>query len=208
MIHVFVDDSGALYDPYETVVTVVALVTSTPQSLQWIIRRVRRDVKPKRSQRRVLSEFKFHNTSGAARGRVLAALAREDVQIYALSAHKGNQRVEDTPENYAILLCALMQSIEDADGLWIDQHFSRADKAMTLSNIVQHTLGLAVAPRFVDSRNNPFIQLADFVAGAIRYAHSGRTTLYREFILSRIVSDELIPWRDLKREWLKRIRGK
>jgi hypothetical protein len=92
--------------------------------------------------------------------------------------------------------------------LLIDRHFSQETKRTELSRLVQSALELQAAPRFVDSRNNPFVQSADFVAGAVRYAHTGRTTIYRGFIESRIVADELRPWKDLKREWLKRMRGK
>jgi hypothetical protein len=69
--HIFVDDSGSLYDPAESVVTVVAIVTQNPVELQWIVRRVRRHVKRHRKSH-AHAEFKFYNTTSQARGRVLA----------------------------------------------------------------------------------------------------------------------------------------
>jgi hypothetical protein len=69
--HIFVDDSGSLYDPAESVVTVVAIVTQNPVELQWIVRRVRRHVKRHRKSH-AHAEFKFYNTASQARGRVLA----------------------------------------------------------------------------------------------------------------------------------------
>lgn len=212
LAYIFVDDSGTLSDPNEAVVTVVALITRNPSALQWIIRRIRRDVKCQHSEKSSPSEFKFYNTTSEARGRVLAALANTNVQVHALSAHKGRQRIEDTPENYAILLCALLEECMPPAGnlpvLLIDQHFSQETKRTALSRLVQSALGLHAVPKFVDSRNNPFVQLADFAAGAVKYAHTGRSTVYRGFIEPRIAADELRTWRDLKREWLERVREK
>jgi len=60
LIHIFVDDSGALHDPLESVVTVAAVMTDQPARLQWLVRRIRRSVKRKPSQN-FPAEFKFYN---------------------------------------------------------------------------------------------------------------------------------------------------
>ncbi len=211
LTHIFIDESGTLYDPSEAVVTVVALSTRDPSALQWIVRRVRRDVRNKSSAHRPPSEFKFYNTTSQVRGRMLAELAKTDVMIYALSTHKGRQRIQDTPEHFAILLSALLEECVPADAvvaLSIDRHFSQAAKQARLVDLVCRALNASLDLKFVDSRSNSFVQLADFAAGAIKYAHTGRTTIYREFLRSRIVMDELRVWKDLKSEWLGRVRGK
>ncbi len=211
LTYIFIDDSGALYDPNEPIVTVVALVVRDLSTIQWITRRIRRDVMHRSSEPHLPSEFKFYNTTAQVRGRVLSALAKESVEIYTLSVHKGRQRVEDTVENFAALLCALLgQCLPSGEALRlvIDSHFSQKEKETRLADLIREGFGLEALPMFADSKKNSMIQLADFVAGAIRYAHTGRSTVYYEFIRLRVVENELRTWKEVKREWRSSTRFK
>jgi len=107
--HIYVDESGSLADPRDTIVTLAAVKTLSPRELRWIIKRVKRDVYYQQPKRDNPSEFKFYTTTRNTRVAVLEALAREKVQVFALSVFTGSQLVPHTPANYGILLCELLR---------------------------------------------------------------------------------------------------
>lgn len=201
------DESGTLTNPYTSVVTVAIVMTSNPLPLRWIIPRVKRSVRKKSAKHRPFSEFKFHNTTDAARGNVLSHLAKEDVTIVAFSIHKGAQVIPDTPENYGLLLGnLLMRSVGIAPrniDIVFDNHYTQPHKRSALNALIRDRLLLNTDIRFVDSQQNAMVQLADFVAGAINYAHTGKTTIYYNLMRSCIVGNEVLAWKDVRREWLK-----
>ena len=102
--HIYVDESGNLADPYCSVVTLIALHTTAPTEMRWIIKRAMRRVQRKKSRRAMPAELKFHNATDSARVEVLSALAQKQVEIYAFSVSKGARAIPHTPENYGILL--------------------------------------------------------------------------------------------------------
>jgi len=81
--YIYIDKSGSLSDPRDTIVTLAAIKTLSPRPLRWIIKRVKRDVRRKKPKQDTLSEFKFYTTTDSARVAVLEALAREQVEVYA-----------------------------------------------------------------------------------------------------------------------------
>jgi len=209
IVYIYVDESGSLSDPYDAVVTMVAIRTETPEPLRWIIKRVKRRVRWQRPKRAVLPEFKFHNTTDRARAAVLSALAKEDVALFAFSVFKGHQSIPDTPENYGIVLCSLLEMCighGEKVELIINHHFNIVKQQEELTALIRSVLGSQVMLRYVDSRRNPFVQLADFVAGAVHYRRTGRSEVFYELIRERIVGDQLLLWKDLKREWYRQKR--
>jgi len=206
-VHIYIDESGSLSDPRDTIVTLAAIKTLSPRSLRWIIERVKRDVRRKKPKRDTLSEFKFYTTTDSARVAVLEALAREQVEVYALSVFKGAQIIPHTPENYGILLCELLRMCgaehEHVAELVVDMPFNMPQQRTRLTAIVHNTLDLDVKLRYVDSVKNPYIQLADFVAGAVRAKHMGRNLSLYQFIQPRMISDQLVRWKVLRREWME-----
>ena len=205
--YIYIDESGSLSDPRDTIVTLAAIKTLSPRPLRWIIKRVKRDVQRKKPKRDTLSELKFYTTTDSARVAVLEALAREQVEIYALSVFKGDQIIPHTPENYGVLLCELLRMCgaehEHVTELVVDMPFNTPQQRARLTAIVQNILDLDVEPRYVDSIKNPYIQLADFVAGAVRAKHMGRNLPPYQFIQPRMISDQLVRWKVLRREWME-----
>lgn len=167
------------------------------------MRRVQRE----KSKRGGPSELKFHNATENVRAVVLEALAREQVQAYALSVFKGAQIIPHTPENYSILLCALLRmcgaEYEHIDELAVDMPFNSPQQRARLTGIVCEALDLNVEPCYVDSVKNPYVQLADFVAGAVHAKRTGRNPIFYQFIRPRIIGDQLVTWRTLRREWME-----
>jgi len=201
------DESGSLTNPYSPVVTVAMIMTHNPLPLRWIIPRVKRNVRKKSAKRGRRSEFKFYTTTDTARGSVLADLAKEDVTIVAFSIHKGAQIIPDTPENYGILLCnLLMRGVGIAPknvDIVFDSHYTQTHKRNALNALIRNKLLLGTDIHFVDSQQNPMVQLADFVAGAINYSHTGKTTVYYNLMRSCIVGNEISTWKEIRREWMK-----
>ena len=207
ILHIAGDESGSLTNPYSPVVTATAIMTYNPLPLRWIITKAKRSVRKESAKRGRVSEFKFYTTTDVARGNVLSSLAQEDVSIVSFSIQKGAQVIPDTPENYGILLCNLLKrSVGIAPqniNIVFDNHYSRSHKREALNALIRDRLLLNTDIRFVDSRKNTMVQLADFVAGATNYAHTGKATFYYNLIRSRIVGDEIVSWKDARREWLE-----
>ena len=205
--HIYIDESGSLADPRDTIVTLVAIKTSSPRPLRWIIKRVKRGVQRKKSKRGTPSELKFYTTTDNIRAAVLEALAQEAVDIFVLNVHKGSQMIPHTPVNYGILLCELLRmcgaEYEHIVELSVDMPFNVLQQRMQLTALVQDALNLDVELGYVDSIKNPYVQLADFVAGAARAKRMGRDLLLYQFIQPRIVGDQLVRWKTLRREWMK-----
>ena len=205
-VYIYVDESGSLSDPRDMIVTLAAIKTLSPRPLRWIIKRVKRDVRREKPKRGTPSEFKFYTTTDSARVAVLEALAREQVEVYALSIFKGAQIIPHTPGNYGILLCELLRMCgaehENVTELAVDMSFNTPQQRVRLTAIVHNTLDLDVELRYVDSIKNPYIQLVDFVAGTIRAKHMGRDMIPYQFIQPRLISDQLVRWKVLRREWM------
>ncbi len=201
------DESGSLTNPHTPVVSVACIITYNPAPLRWIIPRVKRNIHKRVPKHRRGSEFKFHNVTDSARCRVLSHLAQEDVTFIAFNIYKGAQIIPDIPENYGLLLGNLLvRSVGIAPRnvrITFDNHYTRAHQREALDMLIQSRLQLDTGIRFVDSQKNRLVQLADFVAAAIHYAHTGRTLLYYNLIKERIAGDELSLWKDARREWLQ-----
>ena len=207
-VYIYVDESGSLSDPYNATVTLAAIKTLSPEPLRRIIKRAKRDVRRKRPKRGTGSEFKFYTTTNNARALVLEALAKEAVEVFALSVFKGSQVIPHSPENYGILLCELLRmcGVEQAHHieLSVDMPFNVSHRREQLTAIVCNTFDVDTKVHYVDSIKNPYIQLADFVAGAIRAKHMGRNLLLYQFIQPRMIGDQLVPWKVLRREWMEK----
>ena len=205
--HIYIDESGSLADPRCPIVTLAAVKTPSPKALRWIVKRAMRGVQWKKSKRGGPSELKFHSATENARVVVLEAMAREQVQVYALSVFKGAQIIPHTPENYGILLCVLLRmcgaGYEHIGELAVDMPFNVPQQRARLTAIVCESLDLNVEPCYVDSVKNPYVQLADFVAGAVRAKHTGQNPIFYQFVRPRIISDQLVTWRTLRREWME-----
>ncbi|MEA3338991.1 MAG: DUF3800 domain-containing protein [Chloroflexota bacterium] len=205
--HIYIDESGSLADPRDTIMTLAAIKTQLPRTLRWIIRRVKRGVQHKKAKRPRPSEFKFYTTTDSARAMVLEALAQEKVEIFALSVFTGPQMIPHTPANYGIPLCNLLRMCgaeqEHVVELAIDVPFNTHQQRARLTTVVRNALDLNVEIGYVDSVENPYIQLVDFVVGAIRANQMGRDRVLYQFIQPRMISEQLVTWKTLKREWIE-----
>ncbi len=140
-----VDESGSLPDdtPF---FTLAGVITYHPETLRNVIRRaVTRTGKRLRRARHAVPEFKWSNASRNLRTEVLGRLAQADVGVFTLTVSKSGRRIDDTPENYAILICELLRAC------WTEY-----------PNIAQHLLLIAASHR---RRRSQYSILSSIVAG-------------------------------------------
>lgn len=200
------DESGSLTtdSPH---FCMAAVITADPFAVRHLIQRAAlRSGKRLGRPRKRAAEIKWNNASQRVRTLALASLAETDVKIFALTVLKGGRRIEDTPENYAILACETLSHAWPFYlnvSLALDRHFSSATQIAAVDTMIHHQWPreglLSVA--HVDSQRNSLVQLADLVAGSIYSWHKsgeGTVQLLSEKFAVNLVED----WRSIKARWL------
>jgi len=208
IVHAGLDESGALTAATPLFV-MAAVLTPHPEAIQYLIRRVAlRSGKRLHRRRKAASELKWRNASQYIRRGVLNSLAQTDVAIFTLTVRKRGRQIEDTPENYAILTCELLQLCWGAYPnlvLSLDRHFTSPVQVATVNTFIYRhwpTWGvLSIA--HVDSQRSPLVQLADFVAGSVYdWYKAGDPTfgLIEGQVRAALVED----WPRIKARWVRR----
>ncbi len=208
IVYAGLDESGSLTAAAPLFVMAVVIVPR-PGAVQNLIKRTAlRSGKRLKRQRKAGSELKWRNASQRIRQGVLNRLAQAEAAIFTLTVRKRGRRIEDTPENYAILSCELLRQCWDVYpnvALLLDRHFtSPAQIAAVNTYIYRHwpTQGV-LSISHIDSQRSPLVQLADFVAGSVYDWHkTGDPTfnLIEEKVDAALVED----WQYIKARWLKR----
>jgi hypothetical protein len=202
-----VDESGSLSS--ETLYfTVAAIVTHDLKPLRNIIPRAAlRSGKRLKRLRKDVSELKWNNASLRIRADVLKQLAQFDVELFVLTVRKEHRRIADSPENYAILMCELfkaVQQVHPSAAVSLDRHFTSPLQIAMVNTLVYRrwpepgVLSLA----HVDSRLNPLVQLADFVAGCVYSWHARQDEIY-DLIRGKITTEEVYTWQSVKERWMR-----
>jgi hypothetical protein len=200
------DESGSL-TAATPLFTLAAVVTPQADALRHLIRRAAlRSGKRLRRSRKAASELKWSNASQRIRDRVLTSLAKAQVEIFALTVLKGGRRINDTPENYAILACELLSLCWDTHpnvALSLDRHFtSPAQIAVVNTFIHRHWPAQGMLSiTHVDSQRSPLVQLADFVAGCVYSWQKENDATFRR-IEGRLGAALVKDWRHIKAHWV------
>ena len=134
-------------------------------------------------------------------------MARAEVEIFSLSVIKAGRRIEDTPENYAILVCELLSLFWDTYpnvALSLDRHFTSPAQVAAVNTFIHRhwpTEGM-LSITHVDSQRSPLVQLADFVAGCVYNWHKESDTTFR-LIEGRVGAALMEDWRHIKARWIR-----
>lgn len=206
IIHAGLDESGSL--TAETAWFVMAAVYSShPEEIKNLIRRAAlQSGKRLKRKRKLHGELKWHNASERIRKTVLYLLGQADVTVYSLAVRKDGRRIDDTPENYAILACELLRrswNISPNVALSLDRHFtSPAHIAEVNTAVYRHWPAQGVLSIVhVDSERSPLVQLADFVAGSVYDWHKvGDPTV--DLIQAKMKIAAVEDWRQIKARWV------
>lgn len=182
---IFIDESGDLgFRPHASeYFVIVAIIVRDDQKIRRCFKEIRR--KKLKKSLRDLPEFKYNNTNNATKRRILQCIAKSDLDITYAVLRKAwiYQRLRDKPQiiyNYLtghlITKIVLEYGIEGEISIYIDkstyklvrEHFDDYLSYRMLNNNISAVASFdQLNIEHVDSRKEPSIQAADFVAGAI-----------------------------------------
>lgn len=215
-LYVYGDESGSLADIVGKVIIIALVTTLNPSELRFIVKKVHRqslDRKSKRCKARRCREFKYHTAFKADRKKVLEILKSKEIEIFILSIKKGEKKIVDSPLNYGIALLEILEPLlrhyQDQNykvELILDKHFTKQEDIARLDKLIAQTTDNQLKPVYVDSQNNVFVALADFVAGATREEFEQNNKFLSLIIADKIIFKEEILWQDLKRKWIDKIK--
>lgn len=196
-----IDESGRLVDPDDPVVVMAIVVADTQdRGLGRLLARIRRNLptKGKRKAERQKAELKFSTTSDKTRHQVLSALAKQPITLFILVVHKDGASIQDVPENYAAMVNAILPdciaSFPTLRRILIDRHFSAKADQVKLTQFIKQPGERAIRIEYVDSQQDSRIDLADFVAGAVAYAHRHDDTTFEDLVRGKVKSYRIARW--------------
>lgn len=215
-LYIYEDESGSLADPGSEPVVVALVTTLDPMSLRFLVKEVHRRSlarKGKLYKERGLKEFKYATAGEKDKEEICHLLREKEVDIFVLAIKTDGKKVADSPENYGIVLLeifeALFRHYKDMNfdfQLALDRHYTNKRQIERLNEVIVTGLGIDIQPIHAESKSNPFIALADFVAGVFR-----EECVYHAIGLSSILSKKVmfreeIFWRDIKRKWVEKLK--
>lgn len=212
LVYGFLDESSSLHDKaFFFCVDIISTSEKTNKQLQNILRKARRKIVKKKLKS--LTELKFYNSDEKTRVFVLTELAKQDVSIFALTVDKEGRRVDDTPENYGMVVGATIAELLEkfpSLSLTVDKKYTSLKQQDEFLQTSQETIN-KIGPKgsFVsfnppaDSRRDSLVQLADFVAGAMNFKYNQQDSHYAEIIEKKTVVDKVEKWTELKKRIVK-----
>ncbi len=206
IVHAGLDEAGSLTDSTDFF-SMAAVVTSNPNALKNIIRRASlKSGKRLGRRRKQPAELKWSNASQRIRATALDNLAEADVELFVLVVRKEGRRIADTPVNYAILACELLQlcwNVYPNMVLAVDRHFTAPAQRAVVDTFIHRQWPEAgiLTISHVDSQRNILVQLADFVAGSAYDWHKQGEQAYCR-LEAKVVAEAVESWHHIKQRWL------
>lgn len=201
---IFIDESGTLPDPKDSVIVVAAVGTTTPERISALVKKVRKKAKLKRKS----GEMKFYNAGEKTKLLFFQKMTKEKFDIFSLVVEKMGRKIPDTPKHFALLCSLLLKEVaiyySDLSEVIFDRHFHRAKDRDDFDTYLQKFMGTSFSTAHVDSQKNIQVNIADMVAGAVLAKERSKEKYYL-MIKSRIISETRINWPEAKRRlFLKR----
>jgi len=179
-VYVFVDDSGDPGFHFERgstrLLVVACLIFDDAESLNLVVQEI--EAISLQLQKVNIGEFKFSKMRfGIAKG-LLETVARHNFRVHAVAINKSTWHALDARANQNIYALALANAVAGIDSagkpinLKIDGKGNRRVKIKDFSLPMPKIRKL----RYVDSRSDVLIQLADVIAGCVRRAHDQTDT--------------------------------
>lgn len=200
MRYVYLDESGNTA-PFQAsrsflAVAVVSVGHKASRALETHMKRLK-----KRAKVRAGGELKAVSATRTQRARLLRDIAREDIAIIAVVVDKRAVRQKpDDPEDWyreAMSLAALHCALRWSDlRLLLDKRYTKQALRDRLDQAVRERLGdlacnvLSITQR--DSTTVLGLQVADYVAWAIRRKHAQGEEAYYDLVKDRIIIEEVI----------------
>jgi len=198
-ITIFVDESGTLPDPKDTVIVIAAVGTANPAKFEAIIK----GVQNKNKLRKQTGELKFYTSGEKTKRLVLTSVAKEQVAIFVLIVDKMGRKIKDTPQHFAILCWLLLIDIiniyKENIEVVFDRHFAQESDITKFNQQLQQLLNSKLRIEHVDSKKDKRVNIADMIAGAVLAKETGKSNKFSKIIEKRIVSEKRISWAEAKR---------
>ncbi len=201
----YLDESGNLADnfPY-TIAATVGGNRTVRKKLSRIPKKVRQRIMDKKLSQ--VPELKFHDSTDQIRERFLKYLVKYDPEIFALSLDKEGRQVEDSPDNYGIIVGELVRRVissvgKGRIGLILDKKYTKPRDRNRLEEFVRFTLGEEEIELQIDhlgGEEENLLQVADFIAGAFLKHYAFNEPKYYEIFSDTVSSDVTVKWTDLK----------
>lgn len=198
MYYAYLDESGntAPFQPTERFLVIIALVASDR-----VARRLALHLKRVKTWGHIRgSEIKAKEASPRLRMRLLNAISSEDATIIALAFDKAT--VTRVPEDHEIWYRDLAAEIVYHCArrwphlhLMMDKRYTNERLREALTEAIHHRLAdvdCHVLIEHADSHANPGLQIADFVAWAVRAKYEGQQSQYLDVVRNRIIWEQII----------------
>jgi hypothetical protein len=204
MYDVYIDESGRLADKNEQYVVIAAVVAPSNNRLAKIFHSLRRKLprKGKRKKERLFSEIKFVLVGNKTKFFILNQLRKSEVFIYILVFDKRGFYLEDSPENYGILISQIINPVlrkYSIKRVVIDRHFDRASLRSELEGVIRTWSKNKFEVIQPESHREIRVNLADFVAGAFWYQMIGKSEQFAEIIKEKVVFLRKSRWYEIKK---------
>lgn len=195
---IFIDESGTLPDPKDTIIVLAAVVSISPEELVKISKYVRKFLKKKNTQ-----EIKFYTLGDRTKKKFLKLLSNQNIDIFVLIIEKKGKKIEDSPENFALLSSFLLEDCllfykNTTIEIVFDRHFHRKKDQEKFNLILAKLLKRQVKILHVNSQEDTRVNAADIVAGSALWSSTGKSAIFFEIIKNKVVVEKRVSWKQLK----------
>lgn len=201
-IYAYVDEAANLADKNRFFIIGI-VSTQSKKELRQILKRARK-VTLGRGKRQI-PEIKSSRVARRVVTYIIKKLAQKEVAIYAWVVDKESRRVEDTPQNYGLVLGHTLKygfNLANWDKVWVDEKYNKERDKRKLEQTLRKILGDSIIGQdkvvFAKSEKEPGLGLADFVAGAFYTAYNQGDHKLVDLLRSKIVVEEKILWREIR----------
>ena len=209
MLTILIDESGTLPDPRDKFIVVSGVGIRKIKEAQNIYSRILTSLRQRKIQ---LEEIKFYHAGQRTKRQFLSGIVSANFETFVLAVDKKDRKIADTPENYAILIADLVNEINlwyktEEINLIIDKHFHRVVDQDRFEQILKMKVNkdLKYQVKQVDSKQNPLVNVADMVAGAVLWKYSGKDLEFYNLIKENILIEKIISWPEIKRKNIKKL---
>lgn len=203
-ITIVIDEAGTLPDPKDKVVIMAAVGTDARKILLNIVKRVRQKIRPKKKEKQI-SEIKFYRAGERTKLFYLRELSNSDIDVFVLVVEKDNQKIADSPENFALLSyilineCLLFYRDGKIREVVFDKHFHRERDLIKFNNVLLKLLGKELPLSHLESEENPEVNAADMIAGSLLWKHTGKNDKFYKIIKDKVISEKIINWKEARK---------
>ncbi|OGE31485.1 hypothetical protein A2631_00220 [Candidatus Daviesbacteria bacterium RIFCSPHIGHO2_01_FULL_44_29] len=199
--YIFIDESGILSDPKDSVIIIAAVSSSLPEQLIEVTTQTRKQL---RNRKIDLQEIKFYRSGENTRKIFLTELVQKDIELFTLTVKKKGQRIDDTPENFAFLCWLLLEECmlfynKTIREIVFDKHFHRKIDRDAFDSELHKLSGLILHFKHADSIQDVRVNVADMVAGSTLWYQTGKDSKYYKIIEDKIISEKVFHWKKARK---------